>query len=70
MPPARQWRVTVVGMPGGATIPPSKASTHAEAAAVYRKMVPNHDHYIIRVHRLGDHYRAAVEFPAVKRVAA
>ena len=65
------WRVTLPGMPmHGAVFAPDRASTHEDAAALYRRTMPRHDQYQLRVHRLGDDEYRDQFFPPTKKIAA
>lgn len=67
--PARSWQVRVEGLGWGGSLPPDKATTHAEAAAAYRKLFPMQDHYWLTIHRLGDPKERVERFAPVKAVA-
>ncbi len=70
MTAARSWRVTVPGMTYSAAIAPDRATTHEEAADVFRRTMPQLDSYTIAVHRLGDHRDTWRHFPPIREVAA
>lgn len=65
----RPWLVRAPATEYAGFIPWQKAATPEEAAAHFRRTIPQADCYILRVHRAGSP-RDFVEFPAVKRVAA